>query len=114
MVAVVQHIQVEQNATFRLPIDCVESDGTTPRNLSGYTGTMEIKASRSTTAELLATAVVTITAATGRVTATIADNLTAAMDWHSGVYDLFITDGTPEGTDKLATGNARFIRAVTD
>jgi predicted amino acid dehydrogenase len=104
-------IEVEQGATFELPIDCVTAEGEV-RDLTGYTGVMQIRSSRSTLGTLLATATVTITADTGRVVASIADTVTAAYDWHAGVYDLFITNGSR--TDKLATGNAKLIRAVTD
>jgi len=103
-------IEVEQGATFELPIDCVDADGNT-RDLTGYTGAMQIRSSRSILGTLLATATVTITAATGRVVASIDDDTTAAYDWHAGLYDLYITNGSR--TDKLATGNAKLIRAVT-
>jgi hypothetical protein len=73
---------------------------------------MQIRSSRSTAGTLLATATVSITADTGRVVASLSDDDTAAMDWHTGVYDLFITNGAR--TDKLARGNAKLIRAVTD
>lgn len=111
MGAIEWDIEVEQRATFELPIDCVDTEGAT-RDLTGYTGEMQIRTSRSTSGTLLGTATVTIEAATGRVLATIPMGTTALYDWHSGVYDLFITNGTRR--DKLATGTAKLIRAITE
>ena len=111
MGAIEWDIEVEQRATFELPIDCVDASGAV-RDLTGYTGEMQIRSSRSTAGTLLGTATVAITADTGRVVASIDDDTTAGYDWHAGVYDLFITNGSR--TDKLATGNAKLIRAITD
>jgi len=114
MTAIEQDIEVEQGATFELAIGCLDTeDGQsfTPADLTGYTGTMQIRASQVATAQLLATATVTVDIVTGVVLATIADTLTAAMTWRSGVYDLKITNGTK--THRLARGKARFTLQVT-
>lgn len=110
MGAIEWDIEVEQRSTFELPIDCVDAEGNV-RDLVGYTGEMQIRSSRSTAGTLLATATVTIDTEIGRVLATIPMATTAAYEWHSGVYDLFISNGTRR--DKLATGNAKLIRAIT-
>jgi len=107
-------IEVEQGATFELAIGCLNTeDGQsfTPADLTGYTGTMQIRASQAATAQLLATATVTIDTASSVVTATISDTLTAAMTWRSGVYDLKITNGTR--SIRVARGKARFTLQVT-
>lgn len=109
MVAVEHDIEVEQGATFEFAVECLEEDGQTPRTFSGYTGALQIRAERAPDATLLATA--TVTVATGLVTATIADDLTAAMDWRAGVYDLKITNGSL--SERIARGNARFTSQVT-
>lgn len=114
MTAVELDIEVEQGATFELAIACLNTeDGQSfdPADLTGYTGSMQIRASQAPTSQLLATATVTIDIANSVVTATIADTLTAAMTWRSGVYDLKITNGTR--TARVARGKARFTLQVT-
>lgn len=114
MVAIRQDIQIEQYATFRLPVACMERDPVTDqlvvRDLTGWTGAMQIRLTPESV-DVLATAVVDVDVATGVVTATIDDVVTATFTWRAGVYDLIITDGVD--TDPLAYGDARVRRGVT-
>lgn len=116
MVAIVIDIEVEQYATFELPILCVEADPTgeteqlVPRDLTGWVGAMQIRDSADT-GTVLAEADVEIDTDTGLVTAVIDDTVTAGYTWRAGVYDLIITDGVT--TDRLARGAARCTRGVT-
>lgn len=113
MTAVRKDVVVEQGATFELAVTVLTTDdGVTysPKNLTGYTGSMQIRSSVDATA-VLATATVTIDSASGVVTATISDTLTNAMTWRAGVYDLEIANGSR--TDRLAYGNAKLERQVT-
>lgn len=114
MVAILQNIVVEQYGTFTLSVICYTRDPDTDqlvvRDLAGWTGAMQIRLTPGS-AEVLAEAEVDVDAATGIVTATIDDQVTAGYTWQAGVYDLIITDGI--GTDPLYYGNARLRRGTT-
>lgn len=113
MAAVRYNITLSSGRTFTLRVACkVENDDETidVRDLTGWTGAMQIRATADD-ATVLAEADVTIETATGIVTATIPDLETAAMTWRAGVYDLIITDGVE--TDMIAEGDARLRRTVT-
>lgn len=111
MVAVVRDVELEQGATFELAVDCFEEDGTTPRtDLSGYSGSMQIRETVDS-ADVLATATVTVDDDAGVVLATIPHATTAAVTWRAGVYDLEITNGTR--VERLARGRVKVTRNVT-
>lgn len=114
MVAVEHNIIIEQGATFVLPVICYEqnpeSDQLIVRDLTGWTGAMQVRATVDAD-DILAEADVDIDEGTGTVTATIDDTVTAGYTWRAGVYDLVITDGVD--TDRLASGTARCRRGVT-
>lgn len=112
MPAVEQDIVVEQARTFELSVQVLDPDGVNPRtDLAGYTGAMQVRTARSTTADLLAEADVTIDALTGIVTATIDHTTTASYTWRSGVYDLYITNGTR--VEPLTYGDVKLRYATT-
>lgn len=116
MVAVVQDIEIEQYATFELSILCLERDPTGEtdqlvlRDLAGWTGSMQVRATADSET-VLATADVVIDLDLAMVTAGIDDTITAGYTWRAGVYDLIITDGV--STDRLARGVARCTRGTT-
>ena len=113
MVAVRQNIVMLTGCTFTLRIACKtqEDDGTlSVRDLTGYTGAMQIRSTVDSDA-VLAEADVTIDVATGIVTATIPDEQTVDATWRAGVYDLIITDGVDP--DPIAEGDVRLRRSVT-
>lgn len=114
MTAIEQNIIIRTRSTFRLSIVCYELDPDTEqlvvRDLTGWTGAMQVRLTPDTDA-VLAEADVDIDVATGTVTATIDDDVTETYTWRSGVYDLTITDGID--TDPLAAGVARCVRGVT-
>lgn len=102
-------ISVEQHSTFELAVDVVNDNGD-PVDLTGYTGSMQIRASYDAT-DVLAAATVTILADAGRVTAVIDAATTGAGTWVGAVYDLIITNTTR--TERIVEGNARLSRSVT-
>jgi len=114
MVAIQQDIVIDRRGTFELPVICYDRDPDTLqlviRDLAGWTGAMQIRATADDTT-VLGEATVDIDVATGVVTATIDDIDTAAYVWRSGVYDLVITDGV--STDYLVEGSARVRRSIT-
>lgn len=108
MVAAYQDIVVEDS--FELVIE-LDDDNGDPRNLTGYTGAMQIRASRDDpTSTLLATATVTIDADDGIVTVTIGD--TSAMTWIAGYYDVVIEDGDGP-PERILEGKATLRQGVT-
>ena len=110
MGAAVYNIEADQGGTIELPVAVTERDGTAS-DLTGYTGEMQVWSSYVDDADLLATATVVITAATGLVVGTIDGDDTLAATWRSGVYDVVITDGAlPE---YIARGTMRLRPTVT-
>ena len=105
-------IVVEQRARFRLIAQVYDSDGKTPKVLTGYTGKMQIRDGDGADAPLLATATVTFDALSGLVTATIPGATTETYTWRNGRYDLVIFDsgGEPE---RVAEGLAKLTFGVT-
>jgi hypothetical protein len=113
MAAVRYNITLSNGRTFTLRVACkVENDDDTldVRNLAGWTGAMQVRATADD-ATVLAEADVTIDTADGIVTATITDDETVSATWRAGVYDLIITDGTD--TEPLAEGTVLLRRSVT-
>ncbi len=110
MVAVRLDLTAEQGRTLRYAADVLDADGITPRNLAGWTGQSQIRATAEATT-VLATATVTVDAANGIVTATIDDADTATFTWRSAKYDLIITDGTD--TEALLYGDVRVRPSIT-
>jgi hypothetical protein len=108
MVAVVLDIEIEQGVTCDIAITALAEDGVTARDLSGYTGAMQVRETADSMTVLL-TGVVTLTA--GLVTATITDTDTGAVEWYAGVYDIEIDNGTR--SERIARGKVRVTRQVT-
>jgi len=110
-----QDITLSIGRTFTLSVVCAAEDPDTHevelRDLTGWTGAMQIRASAEAEV-VLAEADVTIDVATATVTATIPDEDTATMTWRSGVYDLIITNGI-DVDPPLVEGAARLRRGVT-
>lgn len=117
MVGAIQtDIEIFAGRTYVLPVQCSTEDPDTHelavRDLTGYTGAMQIRATADATT-VLADAVVVIDTVTGVVTATVEAAETASATWRSGVYDLIIMDADDEPIDTLVTGAARLRRSVT-
>jgi hypothetical protein len=114
MAAIRNDIVIYRGATFTLRVSCVEAEyeggPLVVRDLSGYTGAMQVRATVDSDT-VLAIATVTIDVADGVVTAVIEGADTAGMSWRSGVYDLVITDGLDP--EPIAEGDARLKHLVT-
>lgn len=116
MPAIVTNIEIRTRSTFRLPVLCMEVDPTGEtdqlevRDLTGWTGAMQVRATEDDDT-VLAEAAVEVDAVNGIVTAVIDATDTAGYVWRSGVYDLVITDG--DEVEPLASGVARCTRGVT-
>lgn len=111
----IQHdIVLREDRTFTLAVACVTEDPDTlevdVRNLSGWSGAMQVRAT-GTAAAVLVEASVSIDVPTGVVTATIDPADTLDVTWRSGVYDLVITDGA--AIEPIAEGAVRLRQTVT-
>ena len=107
-------IVVRQGATFELTVQARNADGTV-KDLTGYTGRMQIRPYVDSTDVLLDAVVsgtITITSAQGIVAVSVPANITAAMDWSSGVYDLEVFSSAAN-VIRLVEGNASFSKEVT-
>lgn len=110
MAPVVRNLTVYQGRTFSFTVICVQADGVTPRDLTGYTATMQIRET-PVSSVVLATATVGVDALTGAVTAVIPAATTAAYTWTAGVYDIVITSGATQ--EQVAEGRIGFRQTVT-
>ena len=115
MAAIQTDIELSAGRTFTFAVQCSTEDPDTHeltvRDLTGYTGAMQVRATADATAVLVA-ADVAIDVTTGVVTATIEAADTATATWRSGTYDLIIMDADNEPIDTLARGTARITRSV--
>lgn len=108
VLATYQDIVLEDSLLLTIELDDENGE---PRNLTGYTGAMRIRASRDDpTSDLLATGTVTIDTDDGVVTVIIAS--TAAMTWVAGYYDVVIT-GTDSRPERIREGRAVLRQGVT-
>jgi hypothetical protein len=108
MAATVRDIVVEDS--FQLVVEVDDDDGE-PRDLTGFTGGMQIRASRDDpTSTLLAEGDVEVDADLGLVVVTIGD--TSAMTWIAGYYDVVITDGDGP-PERIVEGRAVLRQGVT-
>lgn len=83
-------IAIEQGATWSRVFTYTEDDGTTPINLTGYTGRAQIR--RSPMGRLLADFTVSINGAAGEVTLSLTATQTAEL-YEDGVYDIELVNG---------------------
>lgn len=108
MVATYLDIVLEDSFTYTHEL--LDDDGE-PRDLTGYTGAMQIRASRDDpTSTLLATGTVTIDEDAGTVTAAIDD--TSEMEWVAGYYDVVIVDDD-DVVERVLEGRAVLRQGVT-
>jgi hypothetical protein len=108
-----QNIRIAQRETFSLTTHWTNPDGT-PKDLTGYTAMMQIRQtvdSEDDEITLTDEDGITITGEEGRVDVVIQADETAAMDFESGVYDLFLMgDGV---STRLLKGKVAIDKAVT-
>lgn len=108
-------ILIEQGASFTMTVNALKVDGTI-RDLTGYTGRMQVRETVSATDILVEASTInglmTIDGPTGAVTVVIPGATTENYDWSNGVWDLEVENGI--GTIlRLIQGNAALSRQVT-
>lgn len=110
MTATRQDVVVEQGVTFEYTVDLFDADGQPRTDLGGKTGTMQIRTEQNGASALIATATVTVDTVNSQATATIADSVTASLDFSAGWYDFDISGGGR--SERVAEGRATFSRTV--
>lgn len=96
MSAGLANLIIEQGSTFDQTVTWQNADGT-PKNLTGYTARMQVRAGPSSTAVVDLTTEnggITITALTGLIALTITATATAALSTGTAVYDLELITGS--------------------
>jgi len=109
-------LTLDVGATFRLPIQWQQSDGT-PYDLTGWTAKMQIRASYADDTVLVeassANGRIDLTdAATGWLVVTIAADITTTLSG-SGVYDIELTNPADGFVKRLLQGRMQFSPEVT-
>jgi hypothetical protein len=115
------NITIEQGATFSMPVQLssggLVADGGTPVNLTGCSIRMHIRKRIADLNPLLALTtgggqIVITDAGQGKFTVTITDEVTAALAWTAGVYDLEVESSGGEVTRYLQ-GKVKVSKEVT-
>lgn len=106
---------IEQGATFVRPFVWKSSDGT-PVNLTAYTARMQVRQSYSS-GEILLNATtengrLQVSGAEGKVTLSLTADVTAAITWRRGRYDLELV--APDGAvTRLLEGQITVSKEIT-
>lgn len=108
-------IMIQQGAEFVLNIQARNNDQTV-MNLTGYSAMMQVRETVSSADVLLEASTdegsITINGPGGIVMVSIGSDITEALDWSSGVYDLEVYTG-PTNVKRLIEGNASLSLEVT-
>ena len=115
MPATLVDLLFEQGAKFERNIQVRNSDGT-PKDLTGYSGRMQIRPTYSSATVLLdattANGMVTINSPGGIVTVTVGADVTALMTFNSAYYDIEVFS-SPTNVIRIAKGSASLSLEVT-
>lgn len=107
-------ITFRQGATFELNVQARNADGTV-KDLTGYTGKMQVRPTAESSTKYVdipAVGSITINGPLGQVAVVVPADITAAMTWTSGVYDLEVALN-PATVIRLAEGFASLSKEVT-
>ena len=108
-------IVIQQGANFAQIFTAKNDDGTI-KDITGYTGKMQVRATPTALTVLLeassANGRITITGPTGLVTVAIGADVTETLNWNVAYYDVEVTTGVTN-VFRVAEGFATFSREVT-
>lgn len=110
-----ENIVINRGATFRKKVALKDAAGAA-RNLTGYTAKLQIRRDLDDVATLISLTSgdgLTINGPLGEIEIEIAKVLTAALSVRSGVYDLFIDNGQPDGGEYVMMGGVIIQTMVT-
>jgi len=118
MTAVRQNLVIEQGATFGFNINWLQSDESTPVDLTGYTARMHIRDSVDDAATLLELTTensrIVLDGSAGTIQLSISATDTAAISFTQGVYDLELVDTGDTGeVTRLTYGGVEVRPEVT-
>jgi hypothetical protein len=104
-------IVIEQGAEFQMVITVVGG----PASIAGYTGAMQIRESRASSAVLYEVpgSGITIDPDNRQVVVRIDYRATAGFDWNLATYDVLITSGDEEDAYRVAEGKIKIDHSVT-
>lgn len=115
MTAIRHDITVDQGASFLLNVQALNEDRSV-MDLTGYSARMQVRSSPSSNTVLMeattAAGTITINAPGGTVMVNVGADLTAAMTWNSGWYDLEIYTSSTN-VRRLLEGYASLSLEVT-
>jgi len=102
MTAVRQNLVIEQGATFEFSINWMQSDETTPVDLTGFTARMHVRTDIDAALTLLELTTensrITLGGIAGTIKLSITATDTTALTFTEGVYDLELIDTGGSGT----------------
>jgi hypothetical protein len=109
MGAAQQPIEIEQGSNFQMVISVVGG----PDDLTGYTGAMQIRDLKSSSALLYEATSIAIAPVNRLVTVTIPFTDTVGFGWTRGNYDVLITAGDDSAAYRIAEGKVTVDHSVT-
>lgn len=118
MTAIRQNLVIEQGATFVFNINWIQSDATTPVDITGFTARMHVRDSVDAAATLIEFTTensrIVLGDAAGTIQLSMTATDTAALSFTNGVYDLELVDtgGTGDVT-RLTYGGVEVRPEVT-
>lgn len=108
--AAVSNLYIDQGADFSTTISLTDSNGDV-LSLTGYTAIGQIRKTYGSSS-IAATFGTSLSAASGQITLTLADTVTAGMDSGRYVYDVLITDSSGDKT-RILEGQATITPSVS-
>ena len=107
--AILANIFIDQHTDFQITVDVTDASGNV-LNLTGYTAAAQMRKTYGSSS-VSATFGTSIVASTGKVTLTLTDAVTGALDSGRYVYDMTVTSGTT--TTRVIEGQAIVTPSVT-
>ena len=110
--ATISNIFIDQGADFTTTVTISDSDGTA-LDLTGYTALAQIRKTYESTTATDFTSTFDSDRTTGKITISLSDTQTSALDYGRYVYDLVITDASSIKTrvvEGIATVNPSVSR----
>jgi len=108
--AAVSNLYIDQGADFSTTISLTDSNGDI-LSLTGYTALGQIRKTYGSST-IAATFGTSLTAATGQITLTLTDTVTAGITSGRYVYDIIITDSSGDKT-RILEGQATITPSVS-
>jgi len=108
--AAVSNLYIDQGADFSTTVSLTDSNGEI-LSLTGYSAVGQIRKTFGSST-VSATFATVLTAATGQITLTLTDSVTAALESGRYVYDILITDSSGDKT-RILEGQATVTPSVS-